>query len=109
MICTLCNKPKDDHYKSPVDGKFYCTDLEDDEREFTMTQPKDTQNEAIIGRQVKLVGDHPWAGHRARVVGLDKLGLRVSLMRNDAMDGHEAYVTKRDQFVAIPKSLETEF
>jgi hypothetical protein len=61
----------------------------------------------IIGRQVKLVGNHPWAGHRAKVLGIDNIGMRVSLMCSDAMNGHEAYVTKRAQFVAIPKNLET--
>ena len=62
---------------------------------------------SIIGRQIKIVGDHPWADHRAKVLGIDKIGMKVAIMRNDAMDGHEAYVTKREHFVAIPKHLET--
>lgn len=63
----------------------------------------------IVGRQVRIVGDHPWNGHRAKVVGFDpKLGLRVSIMRNDAMDGHECFIMERKQFIPIPKSLESE-
>jgi hypothetical protein len=63
----------------------------------------------VVGRQVRIVGDHPWNGHRARVLGIDKIGMKVAIMRNDAMDGHEAYITKREHFIAIPKSLETEY
>lgn len=62
----------------------------------------------VIGRQVKLVGDHPWAGNHATVVGFDNVGMRVSLIRSDAMHGHEAYVLLRKHFVAIPKHLESE-
>ena len=63
----------------------------------------------VIGRQIKIIGDHPWAGHRARVLDIDKIGMKVAIMRNDAMDGHEAYIMKRSHFVAIPRNLETEF
>lgn len=63
----------------------------------------------IIGRQVKIVGDHPWNGYRARVVGFDsRLGLRVGLMCNDAMDGHETFIMNPKNFIAIPKNLETD-
>lgn len=63
----------------------------------------------IVGRQIRIVGDHPWNGHRAKVIGFDpKFGSLVSIMRNDAMDGHECYISKREQFIPIPKSLETE-
>lgn len=65
--------------------------------------------EDIIGRQVRIVGDHPWNGHRAKVVGFDpKFGLRVSIMRNDAMNGHESYIHNRKNFIPIPRNLETE-
>lgn len=62
----------------------------------------------VIGRQIKLVGDHPWAGKHATVVGFDNIGMRVSLISSDAMHGHEAYVTKRVHFVAVPKHLESQ-
>lgn len=65
--------------------------------------------EDIVGRQIRIVGDHPWNGHRAKVLGFEpKFGLKVSIMRNDAMDGHECFVMKREHFIPIPKSLETE-
>lgn len=61
---------------------------------------------SIIGRQVKLLGDHPWAGHTAEVVGWDdRLGMRVAIHRGDAMDGHECYVMKKEHFRAIPREF----
>ena len=64
--------------------------------------------DASIGRQIKIVWDHPWADSRARVVGFDKkFGLKVALMRNDAYDGHECFITNSSQYKAIPKNLET--
>ena len=70
-----------------------------------MSQPNEHN---IIGRQVKLVGDHPWAGNHATVVGFDNIGMKVRLIRSDAMHGHEAYVTSAKHFMAIPKHLESE-
>ena len=60
-----------------------------------------------IGRQIKIVGDHPWADHLAQIKGFDHIGMLVSIKRNDAMDGHECYITKREHYKAIPKGLET--
>ena len=46
------------------------------------------------GEQVRVIGDHPWTGCRARVISGPSGALRVyrcALLRDDAMDGHEIY------------------
>ncbi len=69
--------------------------------------PHPTKLEEIIGRRVRLLGDHPWAGSSAVVVGFDsRIGMRVKLIRGDAMDGHEVYVLNRRQFREEKKGLD---
>lgn len=59
-----------------------------------------------IGRRVRLLRDHPWAGNSAEVVAFDNIGMRVKLIRGDAMGGHEAYVLKREHYRAERKGLD---
>jgi hypothetical protein len=66
-----------------------------------------TVEDKFIGRRVRLLGDHRFAGNSAEVVGFDqRIGLRVKLLRGDAMDGHECYVTRPEQFRAEKKGLD---
>lgn len=60
----------------------------------------------VIGRRVRLLGSHPWAGDSAEVIAFDKLGMKVRLLRGDVMNGHESYVTKREHFREERKGLD---
>jgi hypothetical protein len=60
----------------------------------------------FIGRRIRLLGDHPWAGDSAEVISFDNFGMRVKLIRGDAMDGHESYVTKREHYREERKGLD---
>jgi hypothetical protein len=67
----------------------------------------DPQVQKIIGRRVRLRGDHPWAGESAEVVGFnDAIGMRVKLLRMDAMYGYECYVTDPKQFREERKGMD---
>jgi len=61
----------------------------------------------IIGRKIRLLGDHPWAGESAEVIGFDpQFGMRVKLLRMDAMYGYECFVTKPQQFREERKGMD---
>jgi hypothetical protein len=59
-----------------------------------------------IGRHIRLLGDHPFAGDSAEVIGFDNIGMRVKLIRGDAMHGHESYVMKRENYRPERKGLD---
>lgn len=66
-----------------------------------------TRIEDVIGRRVRLLGDHPWGGESAEIVGwTDGIGMRVKLLRRDAMFGHECYVTDPKQFREEKKGID---
>lgn len=51
------------------------------------------------GMRVRIIGDHPWTGETAKVItGPDGLlkNYRLTLIRDDAMDGHEIYCPLRN-------------
>lgn len=65
----------------------------------TEMQGTPTKIEDIIGCRVRLIGDHPWAGESAEVTGFTSgIGLKVKLLRMDAMYGAEVYCTSPKQF-----------
>lgn len=66
-------------------------------RQNSGSKPNDIAD--IVGRHIKIIGDHPWAGESAEVVGFDpRIGMRVKLLRKDAMYGHECYITSPKNF-----------
>jgi hypothetical protein len=62
--------------------------------------------ERLKGKRIKLLGKHPFAGESAEVVSFDSFGMRVKLLRMDAMYGHECYVTKAKDFRQERKGLD---
>lgn len=72
----------------------------------TSTKAQQEATEQLRGKRLRLLGSHPYAGNSAEVVALDNLGMRVKLIRGDAMHGHESYVTAREQYRAERKGID---
>jgi hypothetical protein len=70
------------------------------------TRTQVLEGKDVIGRRIRLLGDHPWAGNSAEVVAFDHIGMRVKLIRGDAMDGHESYVLKPSHFRQERKGID---
>lgn len=60
-----------------------------------------------VGEKVRLLGDHPWSGNVGRVIKQatfrGKPSYVVSLIRNDAYDGHEVGVTSASDLTRVKK------
>lgn len=50
--------------------------------------------EELRGKRVRLLGKHPFAGDSAEILDYTPgIGMKVKLLRGDAMYGHESFVT----------------
>jgi len=66
-----------------------------------------TSFDQVIGRRIRLLGKHPWAGESAEVLDWHpRMGMRVKLLRMDAMHGHECYVSSPQEFREEQKGVD---
>lgn len=73
----------------------------------TDLEQSDPKLAKLLGKKLRLLGKHPWAGESAEVVGFDdRIGLRVKLLRQDAMYGHECFVTNPKEMRWEKKGLD---
>lgn len=59
-------------------------------------------------RKVRIIGNHPWSGHSAHVIGKENtiIGTMycLAIIRCDAMNGHQV-MAKRSDFITMSQHL----